>query len=85
MAIAKSAWLPSFLSSAGARLTTITRGGTSKPLFLAHALAALSDRRLGQTDDLHLGEAVGNVDLHLDATGIDAPGCGSGGVGKHDV
>ncbi len=47
----------------------------------AHALAALTDGRVGQTDDLDLRQTVVDVDFDLDRAGFDAPGSGGGGFG----
>lgn len=47
----------------------------------SHALAALANRDVGETDDLDLRQSVVDVDFDLDGTGFDAPWRGCGGSG----
>ena len=62
-------------------------GGSLKPEFLSaaeHALLGFSHRALGQADHGEGGHAVaGEIDLELDAVGVDAQEGGGGYVGEH--
>jgi hypothetical protein len=49
----------------------------------AHPLAALPHRRVRQPDDMHLGDPVMDVDLHLYGPGLDPPGGRGSRAGEH--
>ncbi len=49
----------------------------------AHPLAALAHGGVRQADDVHSGQAVLQIDLDVDRSGVDAPRGSGGGAGQH--
>ena len=49
----------------------------------SHPLAALANRGVGQSDDLHLRQTILDVDLDVDRPGLDSPWGGGCGAREH--
>ena len=78
---------PSFLMSAGARLTTTCFRGKSKPVFLSAArtrLFALFHGRIGKAHGGKKGQSPArDIDLNFYRIGIDAEHCGADDLREH--
>ena len=85
-AMARSNPLPVFLTSAGARLTTIAvlaEVDADLRERALHAHAALADGRLGEADELEGGDAALSLDLDADGVSVEADERGAERGGEH--
>src|ERR1700693_4834405 len=87
-ATGRSSEAPTFRKPAGRGLRVPRAPGGGKPAVAkrrANALARLPDARVRQADDGEAGEPRGNVDLHVQDTGVDSHDGGGMNSGKHRV